>query len=92
MAEKLTTFYEFHQKVDAVLVLKHIFHIDKEWMVHLKENILLHGYICKLVVFYNKVFSDAFHRIKNLCLLVFNKEHLAKRSFSDPLFYFKVCK
>ena len=63
MAEKFSTFDKFHQKIDAVLVLKDILHIDKEWMVHLKKDILLHGYISKLVMFNYKVFSDAFHRV-----------------------------
>ena len=91
MAEKFTSFYKFHQKVDTVLVLEDVLHINKEWMVHLKKDILLHGYICKLVMFNYKVFPDAFHRVKDFCLFMLDKEHLTKCSLSDPLFYFKVC-
>ena len=92
MAKKLATFDKFYQKVEFVLVLKIILHINKEWMVHLKKDILLHGYISKLVVLDYKVFPNAFHCVKNLCRFVLDKKYLIECTLSDLVFYFKVCK
>lgn len=50
MAEKLSSLDEFHEEVDAMLVLEDILHIDKEGMVDGVEDIFLKSDILKLVV------------------------------------------
>ena len=34
MAEKFTSFNEFHQKVDTELILEHILHVNEERVIH----------------------------------------------------------
>jgi hypothetical protein len=41
MSEEFTTFNEFHDKVDAEIVLEHILHVYDERMVYSVEDILL---------------------------------------------------
>lgn len=50
MAEKLSSLDEFHEEVDAMLVLEDILHIDKEGMVDGVEDIFLKSDVLQLVV------------------------------------------
>ena len=50
MAEKLATFDEFHQEVDTELILENIFHVNKERMIDLSEDILFELDIFHLLI------------------------------------------
>jgi hypothetical protein len=50
MAEKLTSLNEFHEEVDAMLVLEDVLHIDEEGVVDGVEDIFLKSDVLQLVV------------------------------------------
>ena len=41
MAEELPAFNEFHEEVDAELVLENIIHVDYKWMINCVQNVFL---------------------------------------------------
>ena len=90
MAEKLSTFDKFHQEIDTELILEDVLHVDQEGVVHLEEDVLLHGDVVQLIVLKYEVFADALHGVESLRLLVLDEEHLTKSSFAYSFLNFKV--
>lgn len=90
MAEKLPALDKLHQEIDTELVLEYVLHVHQEGVVHLQEDVLLHGDVAQLVVLYDEVLADALHGVESLCLLVLDEEDLTKRSFAYSFLDLKV--
>ncbi len=88
MSEKLTAFYETHDEIDAVIILKHVFHVHYEWMINLKEYVFFKFDVFKLFIFYNNVLPYTFHRVYLLCVLILDEINLPKGALA---YHFHNC-
>ena len=55
---QLSSIDEWHDKVQSRLRLEKIIHTAQEWMVSLKQNVLLEGHACHLVILDQHILSD----------------------------------
>lgn len=76
--EKSAASYVAHKEVYPELVLKDIIHRKHEWMLSLKEYVLLILSVLYLLLVNDYVFIDSFHCIQLASVLVNNKKNLAK--------------
>jgi len=91
MPEQFTSLYKLHQEVDSELILEDEFHIDKERMINLEQNVLLKRDVLHMVVLEYNVFTDAFHCILSPIHLMFYLINLTESSFANHLLDFEVC-
>ena len=90
VAEKLTTLNEFHEEVDALLVLEHELHVHEEWVVNRVEDIFLKADVLELLMFNDNVLTDALHGIEVSVSFVLDEEHLTEGTLANHLFDFEV--
>ena len=90
VAEKLTTLNEFHEEVDALLVLEHELHVDEEGVVNRVEDIFLEADVLELLVFDDDVFADALHGVEVAVGFVLDEEHLTEGTLANHLLDFEV--
>jgi hypothetical protein len=64
VSKELTPLDKLHQEVNAELILKHELHIDEEWMLYRKEDLLFQFDIVDLIVLYDDILADTLHRIQ----------------------------
>ena len=76
---------EVHDEVDAKFLDEDEVHRDDERVVHLVQDLLLQMQVLQGVVLNHNVFADAFHGVEDLCVLVLNKENLAKSALSNDV-------
>ena len=92
VAEELATVDEFHEEVNAVLVLEHKLHVDQEWVVNRAEDVLLKLNVLHLLVLEDDVLADDLHSVQPLVRRVLDEEDLAEGAFANHLLNLKVGK
>ena len=59
----VATWYIFEEEVNAQVVLEHILHLVDEWVISLKQNLLLNLNILNLILLQNDILIQPLHRI-----------------------------
>ena len=83
MSEQLASFDEFHDKVDAEIILEHVLHVHDKWMFDGVQYILLKLDVLKLFIIDDYIFADALHSINLLRVLVLHQIYLPERAFAN---------
>ena len=92
MTEQFSTFDEIHQKIYSEIVLENKVHADYEWVLNTIQDVLFKLQAIKEVCVYDYIFSNAFHSVDFLRVLVLNEVDLTKSTFADHFLNGKVLK
>lgn len=90
MSEQLSALHKVHQKVDSVVILEHVLHVDQEGVVNSVKNIFLKLDVLHLLVLNNDVLSNTLHCIQLASGFVLNQKDFSKSTFSDEFAEFKI--
>ena len=60
---EFTSSDEVHEEIDPDIFLEHILHVYYEWMLNVKQDILLQLDVVVLLIINDNIFSDALHSI-----------------------------
>lgn len=85
MSKQFTALDEFHDEVDAEIILKDILHVNDEGMIHLKQDILLKLYVFELFILHDDILPDALHGKYLLSLLVLHKIYFSEGALANHL-------
>ena len=82
MSKELSSLNEFHDKIDAEVILEYVLHVHYKWMIYLEQDVFFQFNVLKLLIFDYNVFSDAFHCIYLLVYLILNEIDFSKSAFA----------
>ena len=90
MVSQLSTPYEPHYKVNPLICLEHVTHVDQKWMVGHFEDVFLIAEKLSHSFLYDLRFAHGLHSKNFICILLFDQVHLAISTFTNNLDFFKV--
>ena len=91
MMAKFSASDESHDKVYSLLSLEHIAHIHKEWVIrHIQYIPLIAQKLCHTLL-NNLCLAYSFHCKYLVRIFLFDKINFTVSSFTDDLYFLKVC-
>jgi hypothetical protein len=83
VSEELASFDEFHDEINAEVVLEDVFHVYDERVLNRVQDIFFKFDVFKLLIIDNNIFADAFHGEDFIILLILNEIDFSKGAFSN---------
>jgi len=78
--EQFSSSYKSHDKEYFLISLENVMHANKEWVISLKQDVLLKFCTFNLIIVDDHVFSQRFHCVVVSIIFLFDKENLSKRA------------
>ena len=93
LSEKLTSPHELHDKVNSQIVLKHVVHADKEWVLDtFKQNFLLLDGCVHQVSLEEEIFAQCLHSEYFFCIYVLHQVNFAKAASPEDFLDLEIFK
>lgn len=83
--EKLTTTDKLHDEKDLHVSLENELHTNEEWMIGLLQDIFLEHSRLNLIVIQNDIFSQGFHSVDCLGILLLDQKDFSETTLSNDL-------
>ena len=85
MHKQLTTSDKLHNEEDFKIRLEYKLHTNKEWMICLLQDIFFKHGGFNLVIVQNDILPERLHGIDRASVILLDKEHFSKTTFSNDL-------